>query len=80
MDIFEAGSEHPVRMEELSESLVKREMRGIVGFEIEIEEVEAAFKLSQNRNAADHANIVQKLRERKADSNDSEIADWMEKG
>lgn len=41
-----------------------KEVRGIVAFRIKVERVEAAFKLSQNRNATDHANIVRQLEAR----------------
>jgi len=33
----------------------------IVGFEIEVERVEAKFKLSQNRSQQDRANIITSL-------------------
>ena len=37
-------------------------MNGIVGFEISINKIEAAFKLSQNRTDEDFKNIVKQSR------------------
>ena len=36
-------------------------MRAIVGFHISVERIEAKFKLSQNRSAADQAAVIDKL-------------------
>ncbi|MBK8788127.1 MAG: FMN-binding negative transcriptional regulator [Chitinophagaceae bacterium] len=58
---YEQKSEHPVSLDTLPES-VQKQMNGIVGFEIRIDKVEAAFKLSQNRNDEDFENIVKQLR------------------
>lgn len=58
---YEADSEHPFQIEQLGSQKFNREMRGIVGLELEVEEIQAAFKLSQNRNAEDYQNIISKL-------------------
>ena len=39
----------------------RADLRGIVAFEIEVTEIQAAFKLSQNRNEKDWQNIIQEL-------------------
>ncbi len=44
------------------------EIKGIVGFELVGEKVEAAFKLSQNRNAGDYARIIRELEARGDDA------------
>lgn len=41
----------------------KRQMKGIVGFKIKILDMQAAYKLSQNRSEADYTNIISKLNE-----------------
>ncbi|MBB2483111.1 FMN-binding negative transcriptional regulator [Bacillus sp. APMAM] len=41
----------------------KKQIKGIVGFKIKIQEVQAAYKLSQNRNEEDYRNIIDKLNE-----------------
>lgn len=58
---YEQKSEHPISLDTLPNS-VQKQMSGIVGFEISIDKIEAAFKLSQNRNDEDFENIVKQLR------------------
>jgi transcriptional regulator len=53
-----------------------REVRGIVAFTLRVERLEAKFKLSQNRDEADHANIIRKLRAR-ADDDSHGVAEAM---
>lgn len=58
---YELHSAHPVSLDTLPES-VQKQMEGIVGFEISMDKIEAAFKLSQNRTDADFENIIKQLR------------------
>jgi transcriptional regulator len=37
-------------------------MKGIVGFEISVTEVQASFKLSQNRDQKNYENVIAELR------------------
>lgn len=60
VDKYEAKSENPVRIENLSEKTML-EAKGIVAFEIEITSIEAQKKLSQNRDDKNHQNIIEKL-------------------
>lgn len=60
VDKYEATSENPVRVENLSVKTM-REARGIFGFEIEIEEIQATKKLSQNRDDHNYKNIISEL-------------------
>ncbi|WP_026695346.1 FMN-binding negative transcriptional regulator [Peribacillus kribbensis] len=62
LEKYEKNREDPVLWDKLSPQLLDRELKGIVGFKIKVEEVQAAFKLSQNRNETDYMNIIQKLR------------------
>jgi transcriptional regulator len=48
-------------IESLPEDLLNGMMNGIVGFEITVTRLEAAAKMSQNRNARDYQNIIDKL-------------------
>lgn len=52
------------RLETLPQDYVEKEMNGIVVFQVEITRLEAAFKLSQNRNAHDYQNIIIQLGKR----------------
>lgn len=58
---YEPAGHSPASFDLLSPALLRRELAGIVGFEIQVAHLEAAYKLSQNRNAADHATIVAEL-------------------
>lgn len=78
VDKYEAASENPVRLENMSPEYVQREMRGIIGFEIKIEEVHAAKKLSQNRDATNFQRVINAL-ENRNEGYDVEIAAAMKK-
>jgi transcriptional regulator len=75
VDKYEANSENPVQVEGLSEKTM-RQARGIIAFEIEIDEIHAVKKLSQNRDEKNHQNIISEL-EKKEDSNSKLIANHM---
>jgi len=62
MDKYESSQKKPVHMDKLSEKTL-RQINGVVGFEIEIESIEAAKKMSQNRDDKNHAAVVDRLRE-----------------
>ncbi|SOC25140.1 PaiB family negative transcriptional regulator [Ureibacillus xyleni] len=59
---YESHRENPVLWEKLS-SETKKQIKGTIGFKIKIEEVQASYKLSQNRNEEDYHNIIKKLNE-----------------
>ena len=58
---YEENREHPVLWDTLSSELLEKELKGIVGFKIRINEIQAAYKLSQNRNKKDFRNIIEQL-------------------
>ena len=57
---YEQNSENPVRVEDFSKKTMMQ-TRGIVAFEIEIEEIQAQHKLSQNRDQKNYDNIIIEL-------------------
>ena len=57
---YEANIQKPEYFEDMSESTMKQ-IKGIVGFKIRIEEIQAAYKLSQNRNDEDYQNVIKEL-------------------
>ncbi len=65
-------------LEGLPADFVERQMQGIVGFGVDVTRVEAGYKLSQNRNDEDHANIIREL-EHRADSDSLKVAQAMGK-
>jgi transcriptional regulator len=58
---YEHGRDNARTVETMTDNFFEREMRGAVGFEIQVTRIEAANKLSQNRNERDYANIVHQL-------------------
>jgi transcriptional regulator len=61
MDKHEKISKTPLAFDSLPESVL-RQLNGLVAFEIQLEKVEAVFKLSQNRDDENYANIIRELR------------------
>ena len=53
-------------------------LEAIVGFEITIESLQAKYKLSQNRNAADQGNVIQAL-QASGGKNERDVAALMAK-
>lgn len=78
MDKYEAYSANPMRLENMTEKMVQAQMRGIVGFEIPIEDMQASYKLSQNRKDEDYQNVIREL-EKRGDENSKKIAEEMRK-
>ncbi len=58
---YEQHLPQPVEIEEIGEKQVTAEMRGIVGFRILVEEIQAAYKLSQNRDERSYQEVVRQL-------------------
>ena len=77
VDKYEQNSKNPVRIEDLSEQTMMQS-RGIIAFEIEIEEIQAQQKMSQNRDNKNYKNIISELE--KTDENHSiAVANEMKK-
>jgi len=74
----EMDSVRPVSVERMSPEYVQKSIRGIVGFEIHITGIEAAYKLSQNRDEKNYRNIIGEL-EKKSDSGAQQIANAMKR-
>lgn len=73
-----AHAEKPLRYEDVPAKIKEVDLRGLVGFEIEVTKIEAASKLSQNRDAESHANIINELKKMGA-YDAKRIAEEMEK-
>lgn len=78
LEKYEGHRENPVLWDTLTPDLLESELKGIVGFKIKVEEIQAAYKLSQNRNEADYRNIVENLRN-EGDPQSRQVAERMEK-
>ena len=77
VDKYEQKSKNPVRIEDLSKKTMMQSS-GIVAFEIEITQIQATRKMSQNRDEKNYQNIISELE--KTNTNDSiAIANEMKK-
>lgn len=77
VDKYEFKQEKPIKIEDLSEKTM-RQAKGILAFEIEITEIQAKKKLSQNRDEKNYQNIINKL-EISDEISDNQIANEMRK-
>ena len=62
VDKYERGSKQPLSLNDLSPKTL-RQVKGVVGFQIRINDIQAAYKLSQTR-PEDHPKIISELKER----------------
>jgi transcriptional regulator len=58
---YERHLPKPVEIEEIPEKQLAAEMRGIVGFSILVEDIQAAYKLSQNRDEKSYHEVIRQL-------------------
>jgi transcriptional regulator len=77
MNNYEQHRPQPVRLEEIPEKEFNDDIRGIVGFEIVIEDIQAAYKLSQNRDEESYHNVIGELEQ--GDETARAVADEMKK-
>ena len=73
---YEQQSENPVSLHSMSPKTL-RQVKGVVGFQIEITSIQAAYKLSQTRTE-DHSRILTELKQR-GDATSQAIAEQMSK-
>ena len=78
VDKYEKKSAKPVSVETMSSDFLNKHINGIIAFEIEITEIQSAYKLSQNRDEKNHKNITSELRS-SGDLNAIAVANEMEK-
>jgi transcriptional regulator len=75
MDKYEKPSKNPIKIEDMSAKTMQQ-IKGIIGFEIKINDIQAAYKLSQNRDDKNHETIINELRDNN-DPHSKEIAEHM---
>lgn len=76
INTYEQHLPHPVTMEELPGKMLEDDVRGIIGFEIMIDELQAASKLSQNRDEESYSNVINQLQA--GDAPAGKVAEAME--
>ncbi|RIL47495.1 FMN-binding negative transcriptional regulator [Mammaliicoccus fleurettii] len=59
---YEGHRDNGATWDNMSEN-TRKQINGIIGFEIEVKEIQAAYKLSQTRTEQDKNNIISKLKE-----------------
>lgn len=72
----EARFEQPWQFSSLPEDFVEKQLRGTVGFELEITRLEGKFKMSQNRPVSDQVRVAATLQD-SPDPLDQEVAALM---
>lgn len=75
---YEEGREGRFHLHHFEEKELKAHLNGVVGFEMSLDRIEAAFKLSQNRKDNDYQEIIRQLSESK-DPLQLHIAEEMKK-
>jgi transcriptional regulator len=68
----------PLEYKDIPAKVLSADLKGLVGFEIKANRIEAVSKLSQNRNAESYGNIISELEQSK-DENANRIAEEMKK-
>ncbi|HMI62129.1 MAG TPA: FMN-binding negative transcriptional regulator [Puia sp.] len=61
INTYEQHMPRPVTIGEIPEKTVSDDLRGIVGFEISMDDVQAAYKLSQNRDKQSYHQVIEEL-------------------
>jgi transcriptional regulator len=75
---YEAQRPNRFEIGQLGEKTFQNDMRGIVVFEMAVEDVQATYKLSQNRNEVSHQQVVSQLAA-SSDSAERAVAEAMQK-
>lgn len=78
MEKYEKHRENPILWDNLSPQLLENQLKAIVGFKIRVENIQAAYKLSQNRKDTDYMNIIDQL-QNEGDPNSEQLAAVMKK-
>lgn len=73
---YEAHRKNGRLFETFTPGYIQDQMKGIVGFEIEVTSIEASGKMSQNRNDGDYQVIVEEL-EKSNEESEVKVAKWM---
>ncbi|MED1201838.1 FMN-binding negative transcriptional regulator [Heyndrickxia acidicola] len=78
LEKYEQKRENSVLWDKLSPELLENQLKGIIGFKIKVDEIQAAYKLSQNRNEIYYTNIIDQL-QREGNVNSNQVAELMKK-
>lgn len=79
MEKYEKNMENPSKLKNISPDYLEAHLNGIICFTIEIENIDCAFKLSQNRDATNKELVIKAL-EKQNDEFSLAIAEEIKKG
>jgi len=65
--VYETGSDKPWTMDVLDDAKLQSMLKGIVAFEMPIDQIEGKFKLSQNRTIEDRMGVINGLKDKGGD-------------
>jgi transcriptional regulator len=74
----EAGEANPKYFENIDPRVIRNSLTGITGFSIQVDSMQASYKLSQNRGDEDRQQIISQLQKR-GDESSKRIAEEMKK-
>ncbi|MEK4299209.1 FMN-binding negative transcriptional regulator [Oceanobacillus sp. FSL W8-0428] len=77
-DKYEKHRDPSFSVEKFTPKLLEAQLKAIVGFEVRVTEVQAAYKLSQNRKEADYKSVMNHLQE-EGDPDSRQVAEQMKK-
>ncbi len=78
IDAYEVNSENPVEIEDYEIDYIDKMMRAVVGIEIIVDDIQAKYKLSQNKSEEDVKNVIRQL-EKSDDQNANKMVKEMKK-
>ncbi len=78
VDIYEDGRKDRFKISDMPDKMKKAHLKGLVGFQMSMDKIETAHKLSQNRNDKDYFNIIEEL-EKEEDPGSADVARAMKK-
>jgi transcriptional regulator len=61
MDNYEGSMPQPAKLEHIPQKTFDDDFRGIIGFEIKVDDIQAAYKLSQNRDETSYHQVIHEL-------------------
>jgi len=78
IDKYESGRENPLRFDDFTKEFLDEEIKGVIGIRIRVKNLEANFKLSQNRDMKNFDNIIGQL-QKSENISACPVADLMKK-
>lgn len=77
-DKYEKHRDPSFSVENFTPKLLEAQIKAIVGFEVNVKEIQAAYKLSQNRKEADYKSVIKHLKGEE-DTDSRQVAEQMER-